>query len=80
MLCEDESGQVSQSTKSFSIKPTKEFLDWTDSFNNTSECKPIYRYQQMSISFEEVNLYQKLHFMKIIGTPARVMLKNTNRI
>lgn len=52
MLCEDDSGQVSQSTKAFSIKPTKEFLDWTDSFNNSSgEGRHIYRYQQMSISF-----------------------------
>lgn len=79
MKCEDETGHVSQSSKSFSIKPTKDFMDWTDNINNNSnESKQVYRYQQMSLSFEEVNLYQKLHFMKIVGTPVRVMLKNRN--
>jgi hypothetical protein len=34
----------------------------------------------MSLNFEEVHLNQKLNFMKIMGTPVRVMLKNASEV
>jgi len=81
MNCEDETGKVGRVIKSFSLKPTKEFLDWTEHRGaSQNESQSMYRYQQLSLNFEEVNLNQKLNFIKIIGTPVRVLLKNRSEV
>lgn len=75
MSYEDESGKVGQMSKVFSLKPTKEFMDWTENSGTINENHSIYKYQQLSLNFEEVNLNEKLNFMRIKGTPVRVVIK-----
>ena len=80
MIYEDESGKVGQLSKAFSLKPTKEFMDWTDNGSLMTENQSLYKYQQLSLNFEEVNLNQKLNFRKIMGTPVRVVIKKRNEV
>ena len=80
MTYEDETGKVRESSKGFSLKPTKDFLDWTDKSGIVNENQSLFKYQQLSLNFEEVNLNQKLNFMKIMGTPVRVLIKKGSEI
>ncbi len=80
MSYEDESGKVGRMSKVFSLKPTKEFMDWTENSGTQNENHSIYKYQQLSLNFEEVNLNQKLNFMRIIGTPVRVVIKKGSEV
>ena len=80
MTYEDEEGKVGELSKIFSLKPTKEFLDWTDNSGTVNENQSLYKYQQLSLNFEEVNLNQKLNFMKIMGTPVRVVIKKGSEV
>lgn len=36
LLYEDEMGKTGQMRKGFSLKPTKEFIDWTESSSQTN--------------------------------------------
>jgi hypothetical protein len=80
MTYEDETGKVRESSKSFSLKPTKDFLDWTDKSGILNENQSLFKYQQLSLNFEEVNLNQKLNFMKMMATPVRILIKKGSEV